>query len=264
MASTPPGANPPPPLHYPATTGRVGHRLHAGLIALVIVVVIVLATATTMAFGYTRGPATSTPPPAGTAVTHHAGFSGHTAREPLIRLAGYASTAPASLQTRPATIPIPVPLSTPPVTIGSGITITVAPGWTISSQQAGNVSLLNADSSVSLFVAIGKGPITDVTQELNADIAENSTGANAIYSNVQLAGGVKTYTLQSANFQQEAAVAYTADESTQQGTLHTTGVFREWLNTSTGLSAFIDLNAVSDETLQAALTDYQNMNSSML
>ncbi len=61
-----------------------------------------------------------------------------------------------------------------------------------------------------------------------------------------------TKTLQGANFQQEASIDYTADVSTQQGTIPVIGTFSELLNTSNQLSAFIDFRQNGNATAQAA------------
>jgi hypothetical protein len=265
MASTPPGANT-PPLHYPAATGRVGHRLHAAVIALVIAVVVVIAAAVTALVVFTRGPATSTPPPAGPAATHPAGFSAHTARTPLIRLADNttATTTPVTLMVRPVTFTIPVPLSTPPITIGNGITLTPAPGWTVYHQKTGFVHLLNADKTVDMQVGVYTSNTTDVTQALTTNINASSATSGGIFSNMKL-GTVSTDAPQGAtNFQQEAYVAFTADESTQQGTSHDVGTFRAFMNTSSRLAAFIVVAANDDAGLQAGANDYLSMCGSML
>jgi hypothetical protein len=265
----PPAGQPPAPLSYPATTGRVGHRLHTGAVIAVITVIALIAAVVTAVVVFTRGPATS-PPPAtfpggsGAAKTRPAAFTPDMARphppaDYTTVPAGPASL-PATVTIRPANVSFPLAA---PIAIGNGIAITLAPGWTIYSQKADYLHLLNADKTADMQVSVGKAPATDVAQELNNDINVASTGSSAIYQNVTL-GPVNTFALQSANFQQEAAVAFTADQSTQQGTVHEVGVFREWLNPSTGLSAFITLETESNDALQAAVNDYQTMNSSML
>ena len=69
--------------------------------------------------------------------------------------------------------------------------------------------------------------------------------------------------LQSANFQQQASIDYTAEISTQQGTIPILGVFDELMNTSNHLSAFIDFRQDGESTIQS-IVDGGTMIRSML
>jgi redox-regulated HSP33 family molecular chaperone len=93
---------------------------------------------------------------------------------------------------------------------------------------------------------------TNVVGALQQDINGFTGTPSTSLTDVRDLTGPTTTPLQSANFQQQASIDYTAEVSTQQGTAPIIGVFSELLNTSNQLSAFIDFRQTSDASDQAA------------
>jgi hypothetical protein len=149
-----------------------------------------------------------------------------------------------------------------PVMIGDGISITPAENWWVYRQGDDMALLANGDNSATLMVALDKVKSHDVVDAL-VNIVNRFNSADSPIRNVQLAGLTKD-TLRSNNFQDVAAIAYSADLSTQQGTIPVYGVFMELLNTSTGESAFLDLSATNMNAGKAAAEDVDSMMASML
>lgn len=114
------------------------------------------------------------------------------------------------------------------------------------------VILHNADSSAQMYVAVKPARGTDVVAVLQADINQLISRSSGALSNMKNLSGPDTKTLQSANFQQQASIDYTAEVSTQQGTIPVLGVFAELLNTSNQLSAFINYRQSGNATTRAA------------
>ncbi|HSS26109.1 MAG TPA: hypothetical protein VLL82_17335 [Mycobacterium sp.] len=209
----PPPTHAPPPVHYPGSGVRAGHRL--GPIGIAAIVVMVILT---------------------TAVT-----------------AAIVQTGTANGPKPPSMLPRVVALtSADPIDIAQSISITPAPGWTLGNRGPNWVALNNADTSAQMRVTVKPAGGTDVVAVLQADINQLTSAASAILSNVKNLTAPEAKTLQSANFQQEASIDYTADVLAQQGTIPVIGTFSELLNTSNGQSAFIDFRQDSNATTQAA------------
>jgi hypothetical protein len=149
------------------------------------------------------------------------------------------------------------------VPLPRGLSVTPAPGWTVHSTQSNGVWLCNSDCTQTLWIGVGHTTSTDVAAELQAQINDQTGGPKSGYANVQT-GQVQTETLQSNNFQQDAWVVYTANVSTQQGTVSVEGIFRSLLNTSTGVTAFLDMEASGDSAFHEALGANKTMAASML
>ncbi|WP_231614289.1 zinc ribbon domain-containing protein [Mycobacterium nebraskense] len=225
MSPAPPPPNTSPP-HYPGSGARVGHRRGPVAIAAVIAVVILIAAALAAAVvltGTTNRPKVPVLP------------NGHAAM-PAPAKSGIARPPGASDQL--ARVPRTVPggavalTSADSITIGRGISITPAPGWIPAARGPDWVILHNADSSAQLYVRVKPATATDVTALLQADINQVIMESSGALSNMKNLSGPATKTLQSANFQQQASIDYTADVSTQQGTIPILGAFDELLNTS--------------------------------
>lgn len=136
------------------------------------------------------------------------------------------------------------------IEIAQGISITPAPGWTLGNRGPNWVALNSADTSAQLRVAVKPAGGTDVVAVLQSDI--NQLKSTAHFSNVQNLSAPETKTLQSANFQQQASIDYSADVSTPQGPIPVIGAFTELLNTSNHVSAFINFRQDSSASTQAA------------
>lgn len=242
MSSTPPPQHTPPPLHYPNSGKRVGHRLHPIVIAAIIAVVILIAAAVTAAIVMNGNAHRPKPPP----MLPHAQATATAPAKP-------GTPRPPDLARTPTTARnVQIRLtSSDPIGIAQGISITPAPGWTLGTRGPDWVILYNADSTAQVYVAVKSTSGTNVVAALQQDINQlSSTAAGGLGSTAL--GKVQTKTLQSANFQQQASIAYIAEVSTQQGTAPIIGVFSELLNTSNQLSAFIDFRQTSDASDQAA------------
>jgi hypothetical protein len=261
MSSTEPsGEHTPARLHFPGTGHRVGHRLSAGIILLVIAVIIVIAAAVTAAIvlpGSTSHPKPPAAPPGKLAAMTAESLPGTTtpdtvapvmvARSPAVVF----STAGVVLATADA-VPLP-----------HGLSVTPAPGWTVHSTQPNGVWLCNSDCTETLWVGIGHYTLTDVVAVLQAQINDQTGGPTSGYTNVQT-GQIQTETLQSNNFQQHAYVGYNANVSTQQGTVAVEGIFSTLLNTSTGVTAFLNMEASGDSAFNEAKGANRTMAASMV
>ncbi|MEY8015564.1 hypothetical protein [Mycobacterium servetii] len=233
MSSTPPPPHTPAPVHFPGRRGRVGHRLRPAVIATVIGVIIVIAAAVTAAIVFSGNTNRPKPPPM--LPSSHADA----------QKVGVALTA------------------ADPIVIADGISITLAPDWSLAERTSNSVTLYDSDNTSRMQVTVKPADGTDVVAVLQGDINRLTGTASTGLTNVTDMSGPETKTLQSAKFQQQASIPYSADISTQQGTIPILGVFEELLNTSNHLSAFVDFRQVGGGSLQA-VSDAGMMVHSML
>ena len=143
-------------------------------------------------------------------------------------------------------------LAADPVDIAQGISITPAPGWTVGDRGPDWVALSNADSSAQLQVVVKTADGTDVVAVLQHDIDQLTAKPSSDLTDVRNLTDPIIMMLQSNNFQQKAAIDYTADLSSSGRTIPVLGTFGELLDTSTRLSAFIDFRQNDNATAQAA------------
>ena len=223
-SSTPPQT--PPPARYPRGSTRRGHRRRP---------ILVVATAAIALSGITNPPEPPRTPPRGHPVTAET-----TAPET------FSSTSP-----RPWSAAIRL-TSAGPIAIANGISLTPAPGWTLTNRGPNWVTLYNADSTARIQVEVKRAGGTDILAELQADINKLTSTPSTGLTNVTNLTGPSTKSLHSAKFQQQASIDYTADISTQQGTIPVLGVFDELLNTTNMLSAFIDYRQDGSATTHSA------------
>ncbi|OBH10217.1 hypothetical protein A5695_22515 [Mycobacterium sp. E1747] len=139
--------------------------------------------------------------------------------------------------------------SAEPVVIAEGISIVPAPGWTLGHRGPNWVALSNADGSAQLRVAVKPAGGTDVGAVLQADIDEYASSSGL--GDMRNLTAPDTRPLQSANFQQQASIDYTANVPAPQGPIPVLGTFTELLNTSNQRSAFIDFRQDNGATPQA-------------
>jgi hypothetical protein len=135
------------------------------------------------------------------------------------------------------------------INIAQGISITLAPGWTVGHRGSDWVALNNPDGSAQLRVAVKPAGGTDVVAVLQTDVNQYTSSSGL--GDMSNLSAPNTQPLQSANFQQEASIDYTADVSAPQGTIPVLGTFSELLNTANGQSAFIDFRQNNNATPQA-------------
>jgi hypothetical protein len=111
------------------------------------------------------------------------------------------------------------------------------------------VVLHNGFSTASMEIRAKPASGTDPVAVLQGDI--NNLGVTVTgLINVKNLTAPTTKPLQGANFQQEASIDYSADGSSQSGTIPVIGSFIELLNTSTHQSAFIIFEQNGDATTQ--------------
>lgn len=161
-----------------------------------------------------------------------------------------ATAVTAAIALFPTAHPSPVRLaSADPVDVAEGVSIVPAPGWTVGHRGPDWVALSNADGSAQLRVAVKPAGATDVGAVLQADMDEYVSSSGL--GNMKNLTAPDTRPLQSANFQQQASIDYTADVPAPDGPIPVLGTFTELLNTSNRRSAFIDFRQNNNATPQA-------------
>jgi hypothetical protein len=145
----------------------------------------------------------------------------------------------------------------------NGITLTLAPGWTIMNSNKGGIWARNSGNTASIEIDTGHPHAPDINGDLawliSADIDANG------YTNVvqqPSAGGVQT--VQGKHFTQQLMVDYTANQQLLIGTKQLFGIWMGLFNLSTQQDAFIDLRAPSVEDLGLAIPDAKRMIGSIL
>jgi hypothetical protein len=207
--------------------GPIEHRLHGTVVATIIVVVVMLAAGVTAAVVFS-GPSTHPKPP---------------------------GTGPGS-----GIAPTPHALGGPTINLPDGVTLTVAPGWTIVDSSQTWVLLANSDNTALMEAESGKSAMTDITEE--AGFMAGLYAINRLTNMIEEPQGVQT--VQGKNFTQSLQVNYTANRQTDQGTMQLYGIWTTLFNASTQIAGFIDFSAISPDAFQAALPDAKNMLASML
>ncbi len=208
--------------------GPVEHRLHGAVVAAIIVVVVMLAAGVTAAVVFS-GPSTQPKPP---------------------------RTGPGG-----GVVPTPHALGGGTINFPDGVTLTVAPGWTIVQSSQTWVLLANSDNSALMEADSGKPAMPDITEEAGF-MAGQDTLRSGLTNVVEEPQGVQT--VQGNNFTQSLQVNYTANRQTNQGTTQLYGIWVTLFNASTQIVGFIDFRANSPDAFQAALPDAKSMLASML
>jgi hypothetical protein len=135
------------------------------------------------------------------------------------------------------------------VDIAPGVSVTPAPAWSVGTQGPGWVVLHNGFSTAAMEIRAKPASGTDPVAVLQGDI--NNLGVTVTgLTNVKNLTAPTTKPVPGKNFQQEASIDYSADGSSQSGTVPVIGSFIELLNTSTHQSAFIIFEQNGDATTQ--------------
>jgi hypothetical protein len=135
------------------------------------------------------------------------------------------------------------------VDIAPGVSVTPAPAWSVGTQGPGWVVLHNGLSTAAMEIRAKPASGTDPVAVLQGDV--NNLGVTVTgLSNVNNLAPPVTKPVPGAHFQQEASIDYSADGSSQSGTVPVIGSFIELLNTSTHQSAFIIFEQNGDATTQ--------------
>jgi hypothetical protein len=238
--------------------GHTEHRLHAGVVAAIVAVVVAVAAAASLAVVMSGSATRPTPPGqggSGRIAPHRASATGSVHRTPgQSRNGPWGSVALASSSSSLAAG------STATVNLVNGISMTAAPGWTITRQGQGSASLSNSDQTAELFVTAGHADTPDIAQESSMLINQVIQGGGL--TNVEQAL-TPVESVQGKNFQKIIEVDYTANVQTSQGTDQLYGGWVTFYNASTGMSGFLDFYAPTQALFKAALPDAAQMMVSM-
>jgi hypothetical protein len=229
------------------------HRLHGAVVAAVVAVVVFVAAAIT-GLVVLRGPGTPPTPPHPSGIvpkTHKAAVFGPALRGGVV--VGNLVLASASRSLADGTA----------VNFPDGVSVTVAPGWSISQSWSTGVWANDSANSASIELTSGHGHAPDISTDL-AWMINNDINVNVLTNVDQSPDPDGVQSVQGSNFTQESLVGYTADMQTNQGTVQLTGVWVELFNPATQNNAFIDLRAANNGDLQQAIPDAKNMISSMI
>ncbi|QLL08793.1 hypothetical protein [Mycobacterium vicinigordonae] len=124
------------------------------------------------------------------------------------------------------------------INLAPGISVTPAPGWTVSDQGGGWVSLHNATSSAEIEIRVKPANGSDPVALLQSDIDQLSSVSTTGLSNVRDLS-VPSPKPAHGNFNEGASMDYSADGTSRMGAIPVTGSFVELLNTSNHMSAFV-------------------------
>jgi hypothetical protein len=128
------------------------------------------------------------------------------------------------------------------IELGSGVSVTPPPGWTVGNQGPGWVTLHNAFSTAEMEIKVKPANGTDPAAVLQNDVSHLSNVSTTGLTNVRDVSAPTAIPLGPGNFQQQATVSYNADGTSVSGPLPVTGWFTELLNPSTHQSAFVVLS----------------------
>lgn len=144
-----------------------------------------------------------------------------------------------------------------------GVTLTVAPGWTIDKSWGSGIWAHNTGNTAQIGISFGKSHAPDITGNMAWCISADTTVLG--YTNVvQDPSPAGVQAVQGKNFTQALTVGYTAIYQGDEGTIQYHGSWALLFNVSTQLSACINLRANSADTLAAAMPAAHSMIASML
>src|SRR5271156_4984335 len=104
------------------------------------------------------------------------------------------------------------------VEVAPGVSVTPAPAWSVGTQGPGWVVLHNGFSTAAMEIRAKPASGTDPVAVLQGDI--NNLGVTVTgLTNVKNLTAPTTKPVPGKNFQQEASIDYTADGSSQSGTI---------------------------------------------
>ena len=238
--------------------GHAEHRLHGGLVAAIVAVILMIAVLFTVAV-VMSGEATQRTPPGeggGGRIAPHSGSATGSIHR-TIGQSGESSWGRVALASNTASLAVG---SATTVNLVDGISMAVAPGWTVTRQGQQSAELINSDQSAGLFVNAGTANTPDIGHESTFLIAHNIQSSGL--TNVQQ-HPTQPQQLPGRNFKQLLEVDYTADIQTNQGTGQIYGGWVTLYNSTTGMSGLFNLYAVSLAAFKAALQDAAQMMVSM-
>jgi len=147
-------------------------------------------------------------------------------------------------------------------TFPDGITLTVAPGWTISCTGKTWVCVEKPGSGSIVEFSVGDAHAANITDDFAAgsNLTINVNGLTRVLQEPPSA----ITTVQGKNFTQTIEATYTADRQTNQGTRRQYGLWIDLFNASTHTACFVNLGGISADAVQAAVPDTNRMVNSIL
>lgn len=240
----------PSQVSFPGAEGRIGHRLGAGTIALIVAIialVVAIVTAVIVFSGSATRPAPPTPHP----VVGPSAAAGFTS----------PGTGPRKFQIVSASTMTPMAMGEV-MDLGNGIKMTPAKGWEVTDSGTGWAWLCGPDGCpTELYVSVGLEGTTDIKKAFQTWLNEAPSQFTNFKAGVPQGPDPIN---NSKNFQQQMSVGFTGDMQGNQGTFSVVGQFTMFFNTSTGNSAFFSCDSVSEEDFDYDLPDVQAMMSSTL
>ncbi len=233
----------------------VEHRLHGGVVAVIIAVVVLVAALISLAVDWS-GPATHPRPPRPGGLVSHPSATG--LLHPTIGQPGQSRWGNLTLASSHTPLAIG---SAAAINLYKSVSITPAAGWTVVKQDPGDVILGNSDRSVALGAIAGQADASNINAESTTLISAAIQGGGL--TNVQQTPAGPVVTIQGNNFQQKYVVEYTANGQTAQGTAQVEGVWVTLFNSSTQTAGFVDVYSPSDAALGGATNDFVSMLQSM-
>ena len=230
-----------------AEPAHVEHRLHGAVVAAIVALVVLIAAVIAVAVDWTGTAAHPKLPQTGPGgiLSHAAGVGFSQTRLGNLTLA----SSDMSLATGTGSA----------ITLYNSVSITPAPGWTVASQDQGEVNLVSSNVIVGALAGAADQP--NITQEASEAISGIIKGA--AMTNVQQEPVGSVQTIQGKNFQQLYAIAYTGNIQTNQGTTAVEGYFMTLFNSATHTVGGLNVLAPTDAALQAATSDVKSMLQSM-
>ena len=264
-AAESPGSSGPP---HRKNVERLGHRLSSATVVLIIVAALIVAIGATAAVIFSGPEPVTTPPDTGGIGSHVPKASGQlpggpasaplpTASKPT-RMQGFAAGLGAPAPQRPPLGDVPAEY----FKFGNGVSVELPKGWSVGQSSDTRLMLSLDEGGAGLFIVVGTVLSRDIAKVFATDTRETQKDLN----NVEVQADEKSdriIPLRGENFQQMMLVGYTADATSQQGTLPLTGAWIELFNPQTGSSAFLDYFAVDVPTFKAHANDVDAVISSM-
>jgi len=234
------------------------HRLHAGLVAAIVALIVVVAAVVSVAVA--MGGAATHPTPPGHGGTGRIAPHSASATGSIHRTTGQSGKSPWGSVALASTTTSRAAGTVTTVNLVDGISMAVAPGWTVTRQGQQSADAINGDQTAGLFVNAGSANTPDIAQESTLLIDHNIQSSGLI--NVQQYPD-QPAPVQGKNFKQLLEVDYTANIQTNQGTGQIYGGWVTLYNTVTGVSGLFNLYAGSQATFKAALPNAAQMMLSM-
>jgi hypothetical protein len=253
-----------PPYPPPPSSSREAPPPWARLSASVIVGIssgVVLLGAVLIYFVFLRP--TQTPAPPTRNLVQVRVISQAAIQKPLTQSKGRVPKRP------PRTTTTPPPPPPPPgaVSLGNGITVTPADGWTTQGafNNHGSIAVvIDHTNPYGFFFAVAQGAQSSLSNLMSADINANATENGGDLSNIVVTQGqVAQITGTPTVFNEYLAYPFTATLVTTQGSTPLVGLFVALYNSQTTNSAWVETDSESSSDFQTVKGDVTTMLDSM-